>query len=405
MLFGALFGTLLGIFAGLIPGLHSNTFAAIIVANFSILSQFLPPEDVCAMVITSAIAYTITNIIPTIFIGIPSEDTAIAVLPTHEMVLEGRGFSALSISCISSFLAILFCLPLFTTAIFVGYNYFFFKMITPYVLLFIALLLVMSEKGEEFEGSLSAWRKRLYALLVFLSSGFLGQVALSNSKLAEISVAGNVLLPLLTGLFGAPVLLLSMVENAKIPEQRIKVDFPEITTVLRGSLAGFFVSIFPGISSGIATILASLGEKKKENYISALSSANTANAILCLFMLIAAGKTRSGAASALKSMKLIPDFWTIAFLSIFSGVVAFIATMLFGYVFAKRLSALDSRKVSIFVLLFLFSIVMIFTGIFGLLVFISAIPIGLSTTFLGVRRVNCMGCLILPLMLHYFGIS
>lgn len=405
MLFGALIGTLLGIIAGLIPGLHSNTFAAIIVANFSILSLFLSPEDVCAMIVTSAIAYTIANIIPTIFIGVPSEDTAIGVLPTHEMVLEGRGFSALSISCISSLLAIFLCLPLFTTAVFVGQNYGLFRKTTPYVLLSIAVLLVMGEKGEEFEGSLSAWRKRLYAFLVFLSSGFLGHVALSNSELAEVSVAGNVLLPLLTGLFGAPILLLSTFGNSKIPKQSIKIDLPEITTVFRGSLAGFFVSIFPGISSGVATVLASLGEKRREDYISALSSANTANALLCFFMLLTAGKTRSGAAGALKSMKLIPDFWTIAILSVFSGIIAFGATMLLGYLFARKLSTLDSRKISICVLVFLLSIVVILTGLFGLLIFISAIPIGLSTAFLGVRKVNCMGCLIFPLMLYYFGIS
>ena len=401
MLLGAVFGTLLGIIAGLIPGLHSNTFAAIIVANFALISSFLSPSDACAMIITSAISYTIANIIPTIFIGVPSEDTAIAVFPTHEMVLEGRGFSALTISCISSLLTIFISLPLFATAVFVGHHYFFFRQITPTVLLAIALLLIISERGEEFEGSLSKWRKRFYAFLVFIVSGFLGHFSLSNSELAEISIAGSVFLPLLTGLFGAPVLIQSMFGRSKIPEQRIKFDFPDITAIFRGSLAGFFVSIFPGISSGVATVLASLGERKKENYISALSSANTANSIVCFFMLIAAGKTRSGAASALKSMKMIPNFFDLAFLAIFSGFIAFFASIILGYAFSKRISAVDSRKMSLAVLSFLFAIVLIFTGFFGLMVFLSAVPIGLSAAFLGVKRVNCMGCLILPLLIYY----
>ncbi|MDW7989789.1 MAG: tripartite tricarboxylate transporter permease [Archaeoglobaceae archaeon] len=404
MLIGALVGTFLGLIAGLIPGLHSNTFAAIIIANFAFLSLYLSPLDTAAMIITSAISYTIANIIPTIFIGVPSEDTAIGVLPTHEMVLEGRGFAALSISCFSSLIAVLISLPFFTTAIFIGKNYELFRKITPFVLITVTLLLIISEKGEKFEGSLSVWRKRLYAFLVFMVSGFLGYVALSNSKLAEVSVAGNVLLPLLTGLFGAPVLLLSTSKGAKVPEQRIKLTFPEVTTVFRGSLAGFFVSIFPGISSGVATVLASIGEKSKEGYISALSSANTANSIVCFFMLLTAGRTRSGAADALKSLNLIPDFWQIALLSILSGFSTFTFTMLIGYGFARKFSSVDSRKLSIIILVFLLSIVILLTGIFGLVIFLSAIPIGLSTAFLGIRRVNCMGCLILPILLYYLKI-
>ncbi|MEM0203141.1 MAG: tripartite tricarboxylate transporter permease [Archaeoglobaceae archaeon] len=404
MLIGALIGTFLGFSAGLIPGIHSNTFASIIVANSAVLSLYLPPEDLSAMIVTSAISYTIANIVPTIFIGVPSEDTAIAVLPTHEMVLEGKGFSALSISCLSSLFAIFISLPLFATAVFVGQNYDLFKRITPFVLLSISILLIMSERGEEFEGSLSAWRKRLYALLVFLISGFLGVVALKNSKLAEITPAGSVLLPLLTGLFGAPVLLLSSSSSAKLPEQRLRFELPEIYSVLRGALAGFFVSIFPGISSGVATVLATLRERSRENYISALSSANTANAILCFFMLITAGKTRSGAADALKSLKLIPDFSQIVILATISGILAFFATILVGYGFAKKLSSIDSRKLSIAVLFFLVAIVLAFTGLFGLAIFITAIPTGLATAYLGVRRVNCMGCLIFPLTLYYFGL-
>lgn len=404
MLLGAVLGTILGFVAGLVPGIHSNTFAAIVVANSAVLSLYFSPEDLLAMIVTSAISYTVANIVPTIFIGVPSEETAIAVLPTHEMVLEGRSFSALTISCLSSLFSVFISLPLFATAIFVGQRYEVIKKITPFVLLSISILLVMSERSEEFEGSLSAWRKRLYALLVFLVSGFLGFFALKNSELAEITPAGSVLLPLLTGLFGAPVLLLSASNSAKLPEQRIGFEFPEMNSVFRGTLAGFFVSIFPGISSGVATVLATLGERSRENYISALSSANTANAILCFFMLITTGRTRSGAADALKSLKLIPDFQQIFILATISGLLAFLATILIGYGFAKKLSSIDSRRLSIAVLLFLISIVLAFTGLFGLAVFAAAIPIGLSTAYLGVKRVNCMGCLILPLMLYYFGL-
>lgn len=402
MIVGALIGSFLGVIAGSIPGLHSNTFSALIVSTSAFLYLHFSPEDVLAMIISSAVAYTISNIIPTTFLGVPSEDTAIGVLPTHKMVLEGRGFEALSISCFSSFLSILISIPLFYTAILVGKNYEFFKTITPFVLFFVAFLLIMSEEAEEFEGSLSAWRKRSYAFLVFLVSGFLGYISLERSEIAEINPAGSVLLPLLTGLFGAPVLIISIfARSSKIPKQEMKLAFPEIPTAIKGSLAGFFVSIFPGISSGVATVVSSLGERSDKGYIIAMSSANTANAILCFFMLIAIEKTRSGSADALKTLNLIPSFSEIAILSLFSGIIALISTIAIGYIVATKIDSIDGRKLSLLVFILLTILVFILTGFFGLAVFFSSIPIGLSTQFLGVKRTNCMGCLILPVINWY----
>ncbi|MCS7144882.1 MAG: tripartite tricarboxylate transporter permease [Archaeoglobaceae archaeon] len=402
MILGALIGTILGLIAGIFPGLHSNTFSALIVSASAFLFLYFSPEDVSAMIITSAIAYTIANIIPATFLGVPSEDTAVAILPAHKMVLEGRGFEVLSLSCFSSLIAVFVSLPLFFTSLFVGANYEFFVKITPFVLISIAILLIMSEKGEEFEGSLSVWRKRFYALLIFSCSGFLGYISLENSELAEITPAGSVLLPLLTGLFGAPILLFSIFSRtSKIPKQKGNLEFPDLIVALKGSLAGFFVSIFPGISSGVATVVSSLGEKSEKGYIVAMSSANTANAILCFFMLIAIDKTRSGSADALKSLNLIPNFQEIAILSLFSGTIAFLLTLAIGFFIAKKIDMIDGKKLSILVFSFLTAIVIILTGIYGLAVFFSAIPIGLSTQFLGVRRINCMGCLILPVTLWY----
>ncbi|MEM1578450.1 MAG: tripartite tricarboxylate transporter permease [Archaeoglobaceae archaeon] len=402
MILATLLGSALGIISGIIPGLHSNTFASLLVSFSALLALYFSPPEICALIITSAIAYTIANIIPAIFLGIPSEDTAIGILPSHRMVLEGRGFEALTISCFASLLAIFLSLPLFLTTIFVAKNYTLLRELTPFVLISIAVLLVMSEKRGEFEGELSAWRKRLYAALVFLLSGFLGLVALSNSQLAEITPAGTVLFPMLTGLFGAPVLLLSAFgRNANMPKQIRSICYPNFLATIRGSIAGFFVSIFPGISSGVATVLASLGERRNENYIAAMSSANTANAILCFFMFLTTERVRSGAVSALKSLNLSPSFSEIAALSVIAGILSFAATISIGFLLAIKLSSIDVKKMSIATFVFLFSLVFAFTGFFGLAVFLSSIPIGLSTAFLGVKRVNCMGCLILPLIIWY----
>lgn len=399
MLYGAITGTILGFIAGIIPGIHSNTFSALIVSASALFFFYFSPSDLSALIIASAVAYTISNIIPATFLGVPSEETAIAILPTHRMILEGRGFEAISISCFSSLIAVFVSLPLFFTTLFVGMNYDLFRKATPFVLFLSALILIMSERGEEFEGSLSAWRKRLYAFIVFLSSGFLGYVAL-NSDFPVANPAGSLLLPLLTGLFGAPVLLFSAFSKSSvIPRQERNFALPDFTVALKGSLGGFFVSIFPGVSSGVATVISSIGEKSDKGYIVAMSSANTANAILCFFMLIAAGRTRSGSADALESLNLIPSFQEIAIPSVISGFLAFFLTIALTFFVADKIEMVDGRKLSIAVLVFLSIIVILLTGFYGLSVFLSAIPIGISTQFLGIKRVNCMGCLIIPVML------
>ena len=392
MLIEIIIGSVLGILAGLVPGIHSNTLAA-----FAILYAG-KMENAWIIILSAAIAYTIADIIPTTLLGVPDEETAIAVLPTHEMVLEGRGFEAISISAVSSFLSLVFSLPLFLPVIIIGKHYAVVKRLTPPVLLIVSAVLIMSEKADIFEGSLASWRKRIYSLLVFLVSGFLGLFALNHSHLAQTTSAGSVLLPLLTGLFGVPVLL--QATGGRIPEQKIVIRFPDIDSTAKGSLAGFLVSIFPGISSGVATVVASLGEKSREKYIAAMSGANTSNALLCIYMLIAAERTRSGAAKALEELGYTPTYFDVAIISLVSALIALFATILISFIAVSKIGKVRQSVISVGVFLFLFSVVYSLTGIFGLTIFLTSVPIGVSASLLGVKRVNCMGCLILPVLIH-----
>ncbi|WP_290597703.1 MULTISPECIES: tripartite tricarboxylate transporter permease [unclassified Archaeoglobus] len=394
MLEAAILGTALGIVAGLTPGIHSNTFAALILlyaASF---------ENAGVIVICSAISYTIADIVPTTILGVPDEETAVGAFPAHEMVLDGRAFEAISLSALSSFLALLLSIPLFFTVLAISSNYDYVRLVTPYILLLISAFLILSERAGEFEGSLASWRKRLYAFLVFSLSGFAGVVAFNNSHLAEVNPAGSVLLPLLTGLFGAPILMQSL--GGKIPDQILTIRLPDMNSAAKGALSGFFVSLFPGISSGIATAIASFSERKREGYIAAMSAANTSNALLCLFMLMAMGKTRSGAADILKRLAVIPTFQDVILLSLISGLVSLAATLVISYLVISKIRNVSLLPVSVIVFVFLILIVYIFTGFFGLAIFFAAVPIGLSAVLLEVKRVNCMGCLILPIMLRYF---
>ncbi len=394
MLVEILIGSTLGIIAGLTPGIHSNTFAVLTVIYASRL------ENAWVLIVSSAIAYTIADIVPTTLLGVPDEETALATFPAHEMVLEGRAFEAISISAFSSFLSLLLSLPLFLSITAVAANYDVVKKLTPLVLIFISTFLIMSEKADALEGSLAVWRKRMYALLVFCASGLLGIVVFSNPYPAELNPAGSIFLPLLTGLFGVPVLM--QTTGGRIPEQIAELRFPDVNSAAKGSLAGFAVSIFPGISSGIATAIASFGERRREGYIAAMSGANTSNALLCLYMLTASGKARSGAAEALKDLGYLPSYLEITFVSIVSAIIALTTTLVISFILISRIGKLRPSIFSFAVFILLILIVYYFTGVFGLAVLFTAASIGFAAPLLGVRRVNCMGCLILPILFHAF---
>lgn len=85
-------GFLLGICSGLTPGLHTNNFAALMLAlSSTFLSLGLDPFDLAAAILAASVAHTFLDIVPSVFIGAPDADTALAVLPGHGMMLEGRG--------------------------------------------------------------------------------------------------------------------------------------------------------------------------------------------------------------------------------------------------------------------------------------------------------------------------
>ena len=109
----SILGALVGCLTGLVPGLHSNNAASFIgsrpglllmVAGLGMLTTDDPGWALVASsaVVACAVAHTIANIVPSIYLAIPEGDTALSVLPGHRMVMAGRGEEALRVSVTSS---------------------------------------------------------------------------------------------------------------------------------------------------------------------------------------------------------------------------------------------------------------------------------------------------------------
>ncbi len=383
-------GILLGVVSGLTPGIHTNTFSALIVAESGVLSGIMSPRDLAVVVIANSIVHTFLDILPSMFLGVPDEDTAIAVLPTHELVLDGKGISATLVSAYSSLLSFLFSLPVFLAFLIIlpAFKRWLFS-VTPILLIAVSFGIVFGEKGTAFEG---VWRKRALAGLVFTLSGLLGLYSFGR----------DVLLPLLTGLFSSPTLMVSAFSRSAVPEQELSWSFPKLGDVLSGCFSGSLVSLFPGVSSGVATVISSNHLKDNERIVSAISSANTSNALLCFAVLTSIHRVRSGAADAIVKLGVSLNPTTVVAVGLISALAGTLLTIAFGILAGRVVPKIDQLKLSVLVFAMLILFIYFLTGAFGILVFSLATFVGLLTLVFEVRRINCMGCLILPTILLYF---
>ncbi|MDM7934097.1 MAG: tripartite tricarboxylate transporter permease, partial [Methanothrix sp.] len=280
------------------------------------------------------------------------------------------------------------------------------------LLLGIALLMLRSERGPliEGQGSLAHWKYRGLASLIFLTSGCLGIFAFENEGLlsSPIGVEPEVLLPLLSGLFGAPSLLLSMTTASIVPEQQgSEIDLPPgrlARAVIAGSLGGSVVAWIPGISPSVAAVTARLGSPSSpEEFLVSIAGVNTANALFSLVALYVIQRPRSGAAAAIRELVALDQGILVQMMMVVVLVafVSYLAVIGTACIAARAMPRLNYRGLCSGVLALLAGMTAAFTGPFGLLIFLLSTVVGLIAPLAGVHRIHAMGVLMLPLILQY----
>ena len=93
ILLAVLAGTIGGIFTGLLPGIHINLVMTVLVP---LLASYITiePFTIAFGIIALAATHTVLDFIPSIYLGAPEEETALSVLPAHQLLLEGKGHEA-----------------------------------------------------------------------------------------------------------------------------------------------------------------------------------------------------------------------------------------------------------------------------------------------------------------------
>lgn len=389
-----LVGCFFGIFTGLIPGVHMNLVSLMIVITSPVLLEYVSPLFLAIVITAMAITHTFLDNIPSIFLGAPEEDTVLSVLPGHRLLLQGKGFEAVMLTTLGSFFALMFSIvlvPVIIPLASIGY---------PLIKGWIGVALILLSGFLIFHEKTS----KLWALIIFLVSGCLGLGVLN------ISVLNEPLFPLLSGLFGTSMLVLSVKDNVKIPKQELTSISLEprkgLKALICSVVAGVFCSFLPGLGPSQAAILGSqftknLGDKGFLVLVGGLSTVNMVISFVALYVL---DKPRNGAIVAIS--KIIDGFGynnLILFLGcalVVAGIATFL-TVFFSKVFSSLIVKVNYKFLCLGIISLVVGLALFLDGFLGLFILAVSTFVGIIPALKGIGRNHMMGVLILPVILYF----
>jgi putative membrane protein len=272
---------------------------------------------------------------------------------------------------------------------------------------------------------------------LFLASGLLGSLVLmSYFSACQIPEApwihtgylprSSLLLPLFAGLFGIPSLFMSMgsrrVFDIRGAENQVVSVSRRLRDYVFSILGGMMVGWLPGMTSGSSATLCSPRTKEITNgdevsesarfiwLYSFISASGAVFAVGALFVIL---RARSGSMDAvqfflgdsLSQDSLQHNIVAPAAILLSMVLSAHLSRQLVGMMFSKLdglRNFLCSRAVAALSLLFISALSVALTGTRGAMVLSAAVCLGLLPTRIGVRRIQLMGCLLVPIAIGFF---
>jgi len=395
LLIALLCGVTAGTLTGLIPGIHTNLVAIFLISGSTMLLNVFSPIQLVVFIVAMGLTNTFIDTIPSIYLGAPDEETALSVLPGHKMLLDGKGHEAIIYTLIGSSVAIIIFLlltPIFF--IIIPYVQNFVEKMMAFFLIWACIFLIYREKSS-----------KIRALIIFILAGFLGIASLNIN-------ANQPLMPLLTGLFGTSTLIYSISLKSSIPKQRqekIKIDWkdvkkPTIATTITSPLCSFL----PGMGASQSAIIGSevMGEMSPKSFLVLIGSTNTLVLSVSFLILYLTNKKRSGLASAISQLTnlTLNDFLIICAAIVLTSVISIFLTIKLSKFFANQIHKINYEKISKIVILFLIIVVTLVSGLTGLIILTASTLLGLTCSYMNVRKGFLMGCLLISTVLFYLPI-
>jgi putative membrane protein len=420
----AVLGALIASFLALIPALHVYNVITLAFLFAGGLQAWLQPDQFAMLLLGMVTGYAVLSVIPSIYLAAPDETSAFIVLPGQKWLLERRGYEAAILTGAGSLcgVAVLVLLSPFLTEVARTLRI----VLAPHfgwILAAISLFLLMSEwprAGDRgptnWARFRAAWSQLGAGLLTFFLSGLLGLILLYRNFL-PVSAAFANLLPAFIGLFAIPAVLTNLIMGTRVPPQHISasLDAPPsllLRGTLAGALGGLFAAFFPVVTGSVGAFLAGHATAQRDER-SFLVSQGVSKLVyyaggFLLFFLPGLQLARGGLAAMVSTIYTpgTPQMYYVAVAALaVSGAVSFLLLIPYARFAVRFLTRLDYRIVNIGTLIVIVALLLITTGLNGLLIAIPATAIGLIPSLFGSRRMNCLGVLLVPITLNMAGVG
>ena len=392
IIIAVLVGVIGGIFSGLTPGIHTNLLVTLLFSISPFLLAFTSPLIISALIVSMAITHTFLNVLPAVYLGAPdSEGKILSVLPGHRMLLQGKGYEAVTLTVLGSFLSIILGIALTPLLLkFLPALYSSIKNYIGYLLVIISIYMIFRE------------RKKFWAFFIFMLAGIFGMSVL-NLNMKEP------LFPLLSSLFGVAGLLISLKDNVKIPQQLItKITIPKMEVVKAMSSAGIvgtFVSLMPGLGPAQAAIIGSqIIKLTDKGFLILVGSLETLGMVTSFIAITSINKARNGAVVVIsRLMETITQKDLIIFLIVafITGLIAIFLSLKLAKIFSSLITKINYQKLCIAIIVLIIGMCFWLSSYLGLFVLIVGSFIGMLPSLIGIGKNHLMGCLLLPVILFF----
>lgn len=419
----ALLGCVAGALLGLVPGLHVYAVAGGVLLALGGDLGDATGETAALFLFGMVIGWSVVNVVPSVFLFAPDEASAALVLPSTQLLMRGKGAEAAMLvgaGSVGAFACLALLSPILdevlrpVRAIIAPH--------TGWMLLAVIVFMVMGEwprADDRAERPLarlaSAWAYLGAGVLTFVLSGVLGLVLMYRSPV-PIEASFQNLLPAFAGLFAIPGLIQTLAVGRRVPRQHAgPVDLPAgllMRGTLTGVAGGLFAGVMPVVSGGIGGLLAGHATAQRDDRLFLVSqgASKVAYYVGGLLLLYVPGLalTRGGMAWMI-STSYAPYGWRSYALALAAmalcGALGFTLLVLFTRVTAAMIGRVSPKPIAACALAVTVGMTLGVTGVPGLAVAAVATGIGLLPVFVGGRRMNCLGVLLVPITLNIVGVG
>jgi putative membrane protein len=416
LLLWILAGTGAAILLGCLPGFHVyNLLALLLLASQSLPPDSLPPEAFAVLAAAAVSAWSISGILPMIFLSAPDESTTLMMPAAQAAYRRGQGkLAALYAAAggLGGVLLLLAALPLLPSAMPVML-----AVLRPHFHWILWAVIVYLPLSEWPKGGLhgqAGWRRLgdgsvswLAGLLTLLLSGALGFLLMNRSPFPP-DRASQSLAPALIGLFAIPSLIQTLLGRADIPPEtppprglNLKAW---IAGTLTGAAGGGFASLMPGVTGGLGALFAGQAAAQSDDR-AFLASQGASRMVyyagsLLLFALPGVNVVRGGAAWQVQGL-CSPDqpglLLMMAAAVAIGAALAFLAQGPLASALTRLCPPARTGYVCGAALVLLLGLILATTGGMGLAVAAVATGIGAIPLLFHSRRLNALGVVLLPI--------